>query len=301
MRVIAVGSGKGGTGKSFVATNAGLALARQGLRTCVVDLDFGSADVHLLLGQLQPRRGVLEVLRGEALSLAEVMIPVPACPHLFIVPGAGETVRASGLSGRETDKLIADIRELPVDVALLDLPGGVAHQVLDLFLAADTQLVVTTPDAVSMTDAARFLHLARVRRASRGSSSADKPRHPRVYTSLDDLVRDMNEIRGESGGAPHRFAPSLVLNRCHPDNARARAELVACMREEAGDEIELPVRVEIPEDAAVGRSVRLLAPLLDLAPGSPASRSVLELAASLAPSGRSEPEHWAEAAQTVLA
>ncbi len=282
MRVITVGSGKGGTGKSFVAANLGLALAHRGVRTCVVDLDFGSADVHLLLGQLQARQGVLDVLRGHALSLGEVMAPAKA-RGLFIVPGAGETVRASGLSAREIERLSRNIRELPVEAAIVDLPGGVAHQVLDLFLAGDTQLLVTTPDPIAVTDTARFLRLARVRRASRSGVGADVPRQPRVYTSLDELVRDMNAIRTAEIGGGNGFQPLLVLNRCPASPDRHGPELVERLRREVGEDIELRLEAEIPEDAAVGRSVRMLAPVLDLAPGAPASRIIDDLASCLVP------------------
>lgn len=302
MRVITVGSGKGGTGKSFVAANVGLALAQRGIKTCVVDFDLGSADVHLILGHLQPVSGVLDVLRGHASSLADVMHAAPHCPNLFIVPGAGETVRAAGLSTREIEKLTGNVRELPVEVAIVDLPGGVQHQVLDMFLAGDTQLLVTTPDPVAVTDAARFLRLARVRRAARGANGAASDRRPRVYTSLDDLVRDMNAIRGGSStaGPAAGFNPALILNRCRPDALLGKSDLLAQLRREAGD-TELPLRAEIPEDAAVDRSVRLLAPVIDLSPAAPASRTIFDLASWLAPAGPTEGWASTKESETALA
>ncbi len=47
-RVIAVASGKGGTGKSFLSTNLAVALHRMGRRVVVVDCDFGLGNAHLL-------------------------------------------------------------------------------------------------------------------------------------------------------------------------------------------------------------------------------------------------------------
>ena len=47
---IAIASGKGGTGKSFLATSLAVLLHRQGLRTALVDCDFGLACDHLLMG-----------------------------------------------------------------------------------------------------------------------------------------------------------------------------------------------------------------------------------------------------------
>jgi len=51
---ISVGSGKGGTGKSVVITNLASILARRGLRVCLVDLDVGGADAHVLFGFFKP-------------------------------------------------------------------------------------------------------------------------------------------------------------------------------------------------------------------------------------------------------
>jgi flagellar biosynthesis protein FlhG len=48
--VVAVASGKGGTGKTFLTANLAVALHRRGLRVVVVDCDFGLANAHLLLG-----------------------------------------------------------------------------------------------------------------------------------------------------------------------------------------------------------------------------------------------------------
>lgn len=299
MRVITLGSGKGGTGKSFLAVNLGLVLARGGVRTCLVDLDFGSADLHLLLGRLQPRRGILEFLRGEVSSLTDVMHAMDATRALFLVPGAGETVRAAGLSTREIENLIRGLNQLPVEAVIVDLPGGVAHQVLDLFLAGDVQFVVTTPDAVAVNNAARFLRLSRMRHAAHGSSPASAPRCPRVYTSLDDLVRDMNAIRSaeENETGPVGFNPGLVLNRCRSSVDHARDELVARLQQEVGEDVELTVEAEIPEDEAVDRSMRLLAPLVDLAPAAPASRAIVTFASRLSP--RPVPEKWAALSESL--
>ena len=47
---IVVASGKGGVGKTSLAVNLGLTLARQGRRTVLLDADFGMANAHILIG-----------------------------------------------------------------------------------------------------------------------------------------------------------------------------------------------------------------------------------------------------------
>ena len=61
-RIFTVFGGKGGTGKSTVATNLGVALARSGARTCLMDLDLAFGDVGVLLG-LFPERTLSDAVR----------------------------------------------------------------------------------------------------------------------------------------------------------------------------------------------------------------------------------------------
>ncbi len=50
--IISVGSGKGGVGKTVVASNLALMLARSGRRVVLADLDVGGADVHVMFGPI---------------------------------------------------------------------------------------------------------------------------------------------------------------------------------------------------------------------------------------------------------
>src|SRR5262245_66108662 len=61
--VIAFASGKGGTGKSFLATNSAIAMHRTGKRVAVIDCDFGLANAHLLFG-VNPRYSIQHLLDG---------------------------------------------------------------------------------------------------------------------------------------------------------------------------------------------------------------------------------------------
>jgi len=261
-----------------------------------VDLDFGSADLHLLLGKLHHGEGIPDFLRGRCRNLADCAEPVESVPGLDLVAGPGETLRPTGLRWREIRALADGILSLPHDVVLVDLPAGAAHQVLDLFLAGDLQVAVATPDPLSLADASRFLRLARVRRVVHGTIRTGG-NEPRVYTSLDDLVRDMTTMRraaaienDPSGG----FHPALVLNRVRPGMEPAAGELVERMAEEVGEGVELLQLGEVPEDPSMERSVRLLAPLVQLSPRAPAARAIEALAREIAPG-----ERWGAAGEVL--
>src|SRR5690606_4018118 len=69
---IAIASGKGGTGKSFLATSLAVLLHRAGRRTTLVDCDFGLACDHLLLG-VKPTVTLQQLLGGQA-TLDQVLL-----------------------------------------------------------------------------------------------------------------------------------------------------------------------------------------------------------------------------------
>ena len=52
--IISIASGKGGVGKSVIAANLALLLAKKGKRVTLADLDVGGADIHILFGLMNP-------------------------------------------------------------------------------------------------------------------------------------------------------------------------------------------------------------------------------------------------------
>ncbi len=75
VRVMAVGSGKGGVGKSNVVINLSVAFDRLGLRTLIMDADLGLANIDILLG-LTPKYNMSHVLSGQK-RLEEVLVDGP--------------------------------------------------------------------------------------------------------------------------------------------------------------------------------------------------------------------------------
>jgi flagellar biosynthesis protein FlhG len=149
-RVVAVASGKGGTGKSLIAVNLAVALA-ESRRVGLIDLDLGLANAHILLG-LAPRFDVSHLLAGER-SLDEVLIAGPR--GVMVLPGASGVPEMTALDDASLDRLAAAVTPLAMrsDVIVLDCPAGLSRQNLLFLHGADIVLVVTTEDLTSMTDA----------------------------------------------------------------------------------------------------------------------------------------------------
>ena len=148
---VAIASGKGGTGKSFLATSLAVLLHRAGLRTTLVDCDFGLACDHLLLG-VKPALTLQQLLAGQA-TLDQVLCTSPCGPRLL--PGASGVRRMANMTDKD---LLGFARELGAvaareDVLLLDLGAGIAPATILSMLAAEWIVLVTQPEIAALVDA----------------------------------------------------------------------------------------------------------------------------------------------------
>lgn len=155
-RIIAVGSGKGGVGKSTVSSNLAVALARQGRRVGLLDAD--------IYGPSQPR--MMGVSKRPASPDGKIIEPLQA--H-------GVTMMSIGLMLKEDEaviwrgpmimgalqQLLGQVAWGKLDVLIIDLPPGTGD--IQLSLAQRTQLtgalVVSTPQDVALLDARKALDM----------------------------------------------------------------------------------------------------------------------------------------------
>lgn len=155
-RVVSVGGGKGGVGKSVVAANLAVAMAQDGARVTLVDADLGAANLHTLFGIARPGPGVEAFLDGTLPDLAAAALET-GIPGLRLVPGAGGVVGAANPPASRKQKLIRHVRALDADVVVVDVGAGVGFNALDLFDVADLRLVVMSPQLTSAQNAYAFL------------------------------------------------------------------------------------------------------------------------------------------------
>ena len=150
-RTIAIASGKGGTGKSFLATSLAVVLHSEKRPVALVDCDFGLACDHLLLG-VTPRQTLQHVLAGEA-TLSDIRLPTPSGPTL--IPGASGIRRMANLTDRELLLFGQNLAELAMNesAVLLDAGAGISPQTVLTLLCADHVVLVTQPEIAALTDA----------------------------------------------------------------------------------------------------------------------------------------------------
>ncbi|HLU38488.1 MAG TPA: P-loop NTPase [Planctomycetota bacterium] len=251
--VIAIGSGKGGTGKSFLATSLAVLLHQQGRRVVLVDCDFGLACDHLLLG-VTPQRTLQHILAGQA-SLADVVLTTPVGPRL--VPGSSGVRQMADLSdhelaafGRRLGEIAAD-----ADVMLLDCGAGIAPQTVLTMLCADHVVLVTQPEIAALTDAYAVIKCLRPLRHDVSLSVVvnrvpSRGQGDRAFEKLDEVTRRHTNLGvgylGEIGDDPlvmqRRLGqPPLVVSDPNGTTAESVRLVLARLEQAAGTLVRRPV------------------------------------------------------------
>lgn len=160
--IVAITSGKGGVGKSSLAVNLGITLARSGHRVCILDADTGLANVNILLG-LRPEKSLEHVVSGDC-RIDETLLDGPY--GLKVIPGANGIPECVNLEPARKQRLIEEIAriERQFDYLFLDTAAGISDSTLDFVSAAHRILLIITPEPTSLTDAFSLLKLAVRRR-----------------------------------------------------------------------------------------------------------------------------------------
>jgi flagellar biosynthesis protein FlhG len=246
-RIIAVTSGKGGVGKTFVSANLAAALTRAGRRVLVLDADLGLANLDVVLN-LFAKITLHDVFTGKS-TLLDAILPAPGGFSVLLAgSGMGEYSR---MTPEVRDQLFDVIRQVEprFDHVILDTGAGISDVVLYTVSLAGEVLLVATPEPTSLTDA---------------------------YATIKVLAATQGRRRIQ-----------LVVNQTRkPGEGRAvRQQLQLVVDRYVNPTLDSPVRLEllgeIPSDMAVRDSVQRRQLLLEMLPGAPAAVALAALAARI--------------------
>ena len=158
--LIAIASGKGGVGKTWLSVSLAQALARLRRRVLLFDGDLGLANIDIQLG-LEPGLDLGTVLTGRT-SLEEAIRDYPA-GGFQVVCGRSGSGRLAELPRPRIDQLFIQLGRLAAsfDVVLLDLPAGLDHVVRGGLSLATTRLIVVADEPTALTDAYALIKVSR--------------------------------------------------------------------------------------------------------------------------------------------
>jgi ATP-binding protein involved in chromosome partitioning len=150
-RIIAVSSGKGGVGKSTIAANIAVALARRGLRVGLMDADVYGPNIPRMFGVFEKPlvvQGKIEPLQAWGVKLMSLG---------FLVDRDAPAIWRGPIIMKIVQQFLRDVNWGELDYFIVDLPPGTGDAQLSLVQSCQvaTAVIVTTPQEVAVGDALR--------------------------------------------------------------------------------------------------------------------------------------------------
>jgi len=205
-KIWAVGSGKGGVGKSFISANMGLVLARQGKRVVMVDLDLGGANLHTCLGIGQQDKTLSDFFTGKIQDINALVSSVRE--NVGIISGAADALKIANIKYFQKTKILRNLRKLHADYIILDLGAGTSFNTLDFFIHADRGILSVVPEPTSIENTYRFLKCVCIRKLKIADSKTQRiiqnvltmrRREGRKIKTLADLLSAIAQLHPEHG------------------------------------------------------------------------------------------------------
>ncbi len=247
-RRIAVISGKGGVGKSFITANVAAALSLSGRKILVIDADLGLANLDIILG-IEPKFTIFDALHG--VKPAEEVV----CPTLNgfdLIPAGSSIPEGTAFSegmARRLEGVLAELEDR-YDAILFDVGAGIGDVVMFFASLADDLLVIATPEPTSVMDAYATI---------------------KVLSQLHDKSEFL-----------------LVINQANPhrtkqvgDSLAEHLRAVASRYLESANPVRIELVVSIPADPTVPRTIRDRQLLLESNPDAPSAHPLSRLASYL--------------------
>jgi len=292
-RLIAVGGGKGGVGKTFLAANLAITLARAGYRVIAIDTDVEGPNLHTLVGVKNPARTLADFIAGRETNLLRLIVATPT-ENLGLIAATQGNLAGAAPEAQRRAELLAALRRLPCDFVIVDCGAGAHAATLDYFLVSDDGLIVVHPEPTSVENAYTFVRAAFYRRMQAALQKHDvralvreamDQRNARGIKTPLDLLREVEQMDPEEGQrfveTMRRFRPRVVVNEvATAEDVKLGFSISSVCRRFFG--IDADYIGYLNRDAAVREAVKQRRSLLDIAPDGDAAVYLRRIARKLA-------------------
>lgn len=143
-KIWTIASGKGGVGKSSIASALAVLFVKQNKKTLLIDWDMGLRCQDLLLGLEDKLVYDLWDCANRICALQDACVPHPLVPQLYLLVG-GQTCSAEDYAREDMQKMMLTLKK-QYDVVLIDCPAGIGEGLMSGVRVADETLLVSTPD-----------------------------------------------------------------------------------------------------------------------------------------------------------
>ncbi len=152
--IITVGSGKGGVGKSTVAVNLALALAKDGAKVGLMDADIYGPSVPIMLG-IRGERPMMKDVNGKGMILPIEVMGIKAMSIGLLIDERQAVVWRGPMASSALKQFVTDVLWEELDYLIIDLPPGTGdiHLTLVQTIPVTGAVIVTTPQEVALADA----------------------------------------------------------------------------------------------------------------------------------------------------
>ena len=287
-KLLVVGGGRGGVGKSVLAGGLAVYFAQLGKSVVLVDGDSTGGNLHSHFGLLAASKE--PPVSPEAQNeFAAALLPT-SVPGLRLLPAAHDALALrSSLRGARKSRWLSRLRALSADYLVIDVGPGHGHFALDVMLAADVAICVTVPEPPAIEETYRFLRAAyrrRIRRALAGDkfrlALLDRAMNeigvlPAPLTLVRTLARSDRTLAGIAWAEANRMRMQLVVNQTRVrSDLELGSSMSALARRHYG--LSLDELGHVEHDDTVWLAVRRNRPLLVDSPTSKAARNVERIA-----------------------
>ena len=291
--IIPVAGGKGGIGKSIIAANIAVTIAKQGHDVVAMDLDLGASNLHAIFGIRNSEKNIMNFASHSDTTLDEMILDTQY-PRTRLICGAPNFAGAADLPAKQKLRIIHNIETLNCDYIILDLGAGSSFNVTDFYLTGELGVIVLVPEITSLLDAYSFLKTTLYRRLQMEWQHEPEvralieefkdPGNLRGMKTVEDLIREVSKLSDEFGHLMRlklrSYGAKVVLNKVRQ---KSDFQVVQTIQQLALKNLSLSVYNAgyVPLDPGVQSSVNKMAPFVHLFPQSAASRRMNDLARAL--------------------